>query len=97
MRNSPSYWKESWGHLLPVRGFWEARAGSANQTLLVGFSSCRRAYYFVLERHALGVIFRKPGLRGIGIREDLEVLGVSDLLAGVDIDPDCHQAILAMQ
>jgi hypothetical protein len=25
------------------------------------------------------------------------VLGVSDLLAGVDIDPDCHQAILAMQ
>jgi hypothetical protein len=25
------------------------------------------------------------------------VLGVSDLLAGVDKDPDCHQAILAMQ
>jgi hypothetical protein len=29
------------------------------------------------------------------IGEDLEVLGVSDLLAGVNIDPDCHLTIVA--
>jgi hypothetical protein len=98
MRNGPSLpERRSWGRLLPVRCFWEAHTGSANLTRLAGVSSYRRAYYLVLKGHALGIVFRKPGFRGVGIREDLEVIGVSDLLAGVDIDPDCHQAILAMQ
>jgi hypothetical protein len=39
-----------------------------------------RAYHLVLKGHAFGIVFRKPGLRGVGIREDLEVIGVSDLL-----------------
>ncbi len=29
--------------------------------------------------------FLEPGFRGVGIREDLEVIGISDLFAGVDI------------
>ena len=36
-------------------------------------------YHFVLKGHAFGIVFRKPGLRGIGVREDLEVIAVSDL------------------
>jgi hypothetical protein len=37
----------------------------------------------VLKGHALRIVFREPGFRGIGIREDLEVIAVSNLLAGV--------------
>ena len=33
-----------------------------------------RAYYLVLKGHAFGIVFRKPGLRGVRIREDLEVI-----------------------
>jgi hypothetical protein len=39
-----------------------------------------RADHLVLKGHAFGIVFRKPGLRGVGIREDLEVIAVSDLL-----------------
>jgi hypothetical protein len=28
--------------------------------------------------------------RGVGVREHLQMLGVTDLLAGVDVDEDCH-------
>ena len=82
-RNGPSYWKESWGRLLPVRGFWEARIGSAKLTLLAGGSSYGRTYYLVLERHALGVVFVQPSFRGVRSGKHLDVLGVFDLLAGV--------------
>jgi hypothetical protein len=36
-------------------------------------------------------------LRGFLAVEDLEMVTVPNLLAGVDVDPDCHQTILAMQ
>jgi hypothetical protein len=51
--------------------------------------------HLVFECHAFRVVPFKPSLRGFPIGEDLEVLGVSDLLAGVDIDPDCHLTIVA--
>jgi hypothetical protein len=35
--------------------------------------------------------------RGFLAVEDLEMVTVPNLLAGVDVDPDCHQMILAMQ
>jgi hypothetical protein len=34
--------------------------------------SCWRAYYLVLKGHALGIVFREPGFRGVGICKDLE-------------------------
>jgi hypothetical protein len=48
----------------------EAHAGSANQTLLAGKSS----YHLVLKGHALGLVLLEPGVRRIGIREDLEMI-----------------------
>ena len=35
------------------------------------------------------VIGSEPGACGIPTREDLDVVEVSDLLGGVDVDPDC--------
>ena len=49
-----------------------------------------RAYYLVLKGHAFGIVFRKPGLRGVRIREDLEVIGVSNLLARIHVDQHGH-------
>ena len=38
------------------------------------------ADHLILKGHAFRVVLRKPRFRGVGIREDLEVIGVSDLL-----------------
>ena len=59
---------------------------------------CGSFQNLILERHAFGIVFRKPRFGGVGVRKDLEVIAVSDLLAGVDLDPDSHlTTILAMQ
>jgi hypothetical protein len=51
---------------------------------------------FVFKGYAFRVVFLEPCFRGVGIREDLEVIGVAKLLAGVDVDPDCvHEALKA--
>jgi hypothetical protein len=34
----------------------------------------------ILECHAFGVIFLKPCFRGVGVREHLEMISVTDLL-----------------
>src|SRR4051812_22043044 len=85
-KTGPSSWKESWGRLLPVWGL-EAHAGSANQTLSAGKSS----YHLVLKCHAFGLVFLEPGVRRIGIREDLEMIGVSDLLARIHVNEHGHR------
>jgi hypothetical protein len=56
-----------------------------------------RAYYLVLKGQAFRVVVLEPGFRSVGIRENLEVIGVANLLAGVDVDKDCHLTILVMQ
>lgn len=38
------------------------------------------------QRPRLQDRFREPGFPGVGIREDIEMIAVSGLLAGVDID-----------
>ena len=43
------------------------------------------AEHVVLRGHAFRIVFREPGLRRVGIREDLEVIDVANLLAGVDV------------
>jgi hypothetical protein len=42
--------------------------------------------------------FLKPFCGGVGGGEDLDVLGIASLLAGVDVDPDCfHEASRAIR
>ena len=39
------------------------------------------------------IVFREPGFCGIGIRKILEVIGIANRLAGVDVDPDCFHEV----
>ena len=45
-----------------------------------------RADHLVFEGDAFGIVFFEPGFRGVRGGEDLDVLGVANLLAGVDVD-----------
>ena len=65
--------------------------------LVVSLSGRHQGPYLVFESHAFRVVLVKPSLRGFLAIEDLEMVTVPNLLAGVDVDPDCHQTILAMQ
>jgi hypothetical protein len=56
-----------------------------------------RTYHLILKGHAFGIVVRKPSFRGVGIREDLEVIGVSDLLTSVDIDQHGHWSLLSFR
>jgi hypothetical protein len=48
---------------------------------------------FIFERSA--IVLRKPWIGSVAVRKDLEVIGVTDSLAGIDINPDrCHLTIL---
>ena len=50
------------------------------------------------RRRRLRDRFLKPFLRGVRGGEDFDVLGVANLLAGVDVDPDCfHESLRAHQ
>jgi hypothetical protein len=49
-----------------------------------------RAYYLIAKGDALPVVLAEPLSRGILIGEDLQVILVVDLLAGIDINPDGH-------
>jgi hypothetical protein len=58
--------------------------------------SCRHhGIYLVFEGHAFRVVHVKPSLRGCLAVEDFEMVTVTNLLAGVDIDPDHHARALA--
>ena len=39
----------------------------------------------MFERHAFGVIFLKPFFGGVDIREHLDMVGVADLFAGIEV------------
>jgi hypothetical protein len=44
----------------------------------------------ILERNALRVVFLEPSIGSDLARKDLQVIAVANLLAGVDVNPDCH-------
>jgi hypothetical protein len=49
--------------------------------------------YLVFESNSFRIVFCEPGLRGVGGRKDLNMIGLADLLARVDVKPDCfHEA-----
>jgi hypothetical protein len=59
----------------------------AQATLAADGSASRwRFYHLAFKGHALGVVFREPCLRSIGIRKDFEVIWVSDLFARMHVD-----------
>jgi hypothetical protein len=47
---------------------------------------CGSLQNLILKGHAFGTVFLEPGFRGVGGGEDLDVLGIADLLACVDVD-----------
>ena len=44
----------------------------------------------VLKSHAFQIFFGKPSLRDFFVREHLDVLGIADLFAGIDLDKNGH-------
>jgi hypothetical protein len=64
---------------------------------VVSLSGRHQGTYLVFKGHAFRVVLVKPSLRSFLAVEDLEMVTVSNLLAGVDIDLECHRTILAMQ
>jgi hypothetical protein len=51
--------------------------------------------HFIFKRHAFPIVFLIPGFSGVDVREYLEVVGIANLLAGVDVDQDCfHRSLL---
>ena len=44
----------------------------------------------VFKGNAFGVVFLKPFFRGVRGGVDLDVLGIVNLLAGVEVDKDGH-------
>ena len=53
---------------------------------VVSLSGRHQGTYLVFKSHAFRVVLVKPSLRGGLAVKDLEVRGVSNLLAGVDVD-----------
>ena len=49
------------------------------------------AYHLVLKGHVFGVVFLKPFFSGVLTGEDLDVLGVPNLLTRVDVNKDGHR------
>ena len=45
---------------------------------------------FAFESHAFLVVVPEPSFRSVGIGEGLDVIGMADVISGVDIDPDFH-------
>ena len=48
----------------------------------------------IFECHAFGIVSLKPFFRGVSGGEDLDVLRIANLLAGVDVDKDGYHTIL---
>jgi hypothetical protein len=48
----------------------------------------------VFEGNAFRIISREPSVGGVGRGEHLEMVDVANVLAGVDINPDCHRFLM---
>jgi hypothetical protein len=56
-----------------------------------------RADHLVFEGDAFGIVLLERFYRDVGIREHLDVLGVANLLAGVDVDQHGHWSLLSFR
>src|SRR4051794_20585752 len=78
--------------------FLERKLGPPSPGLGLG-GTCRKrkpdsgksSYHLGLKGDAFGLVFLEPGVRRIGIREDLEMIEVSDLLASIHINEHGHR------
>jgi Phage integrase, N-terminal SAM-like domain len=55
---------------------------------------CGSLQNLIFECNAFGIVFFEPCFRRVGICKDLEMVGIADLFARVDVDQDCHWMIL---
>ena len=54
--------------------------------------------HIIFKCYAFRVIFLEPAVRGNLIGKDLEVVGISNLFVGVDIDPNgCHRSLFSLR
>jgi len=67
-------------------GLWRAMRHRAGR--------CDSLQNLVLERNAFRIVFLEPNLGSDLGRKDLQVILITNLLGGVDIDPDCHCSLL---
>lgn len=58
---------------------------------------CTRRRLTPFERDAFRVVFLKTSSVSLRTGEDLEVVNVTDVLAGVDVDPDGHSSLLSFR
>jgi len=68
-------------------GLGDATPPAPASAILIEYIETKR----IFERHALAVVLAEPLSSGILIGEDFEVILVANLLACVDVDPDCHE------
>jgi hypothetical protein len=48
---------------------------------------------FGLKSNAYRIVFLEPSFRGVRICKHLQVIGVFDLFARIDVDEDCHWSL----
>jgi hypothetical protein len=46
---------------------------------------------------SFGIVFLETFFRGVRVGEDLDVLGITNLLAGVDVDKDGHWSLFSLR
>ncbi len=74
-------------------GIWrDRRTEISKSTTVLDLGSFQNV---ILERNALRVVFLEPSIGSDLARKDLQVNAVANLLAGVDVNPDCHWSLLS--
>lgn len=53
---------------------------------------CGSLQNLILKGDPFGIVFLEPGFRGVSGSEDLDVLGVANLLARVDVNLNDHSS-----
>jgi hypothetical protein len=58
--------------------------------LILEHRSIRSFQNIAFEGYTFSVVLLEPAFGGVGIRKELNVVGVANLLAGFDLDKNCH-------
>jgi hypothetical protein len=75
----------------------QLRAPRARASRKRSCDQCGSFENLIFEGNVFGIVFLKPFCRGVGGGEHLEVLGIANLLAGVDVDKDGHRSLFSLR
>src|SRR5258705_949408 len=54
--------------------------------------------HLILERHAFRIVLLEPFFRGVFVCEHLEMIGMTNLVSGIDINPNgCHWSLFSFR